>query len=83
MEAANLVTYPIWERYTILSCEIHKLSIRERRQLFQLARTAPQLSPDMLFPSYGFTLAEFAVWYTLGDARRKTRRKRPNTKMET
>lgn len=70
----DLVTYPIWERYTVLSHEVNKLTIRERRQIFQLARSASTLSPDMLFPAYGFTLAEFAVWYTLGDSRRKVRK---------
>lgn len=78
----DIVTYPIWERYTILSCEINKLTIRERRQIFQLARATTELSPDLLFPHYGFTLAEFAVWYTLGDSRRKTRRKRSKQNLE-
>lgn len=68
----QLLTYPIWERYSILSHVITNLSIRDRRHLFQLARTFE--NPDTLFPNYGFTLSEFAVWYTLGDARKKTKR---------
>ena len=69
-------TYPTWERYTILANEIGKLSIRERRHIFQLARNTETLTEDLLFPEYGFTLAEFAVWYTLGDSRRKIRQQR-------
>lgn len=69
----QLITYPTWERYSILSHYIGNLSIRERRHLFQLTRTSE--NPDILFPQYGFTLSEFAVWYTLGDTRRKARKR--------
>ncbi len=69
----NLITYPTWERYTVLSHSILQLSVRERRQIFLLARNATLQNPsqDLFFPSFGFTLAEFAVWYILGDTRRK------------
>lgn len=66
MEARNLLTYPTWERYTILAHTIANLSVRERRLVFQVARsyqTAPP--PDLFFPHQGFTLSEFAVWNTL------------------
>ena len=72
MERA-LLTYPTWERYTILAHVIMNLSIRDRRQIFQLTRGASAATPDLFFPEYGFTLAEFAVWYTLGDTHRKAR----------
>ena len=68
MERA-LLTYPTWERYTILAHVVMNLSIRDRRHVFQLARAA-DATPDLFFPQYGFTLAEFAVWYTLGDTHR-------------
>lgn len=72
----QLITYPTWERYTILAHVISSLTIRDRRQIFQLARsTNTSFIPDLFFPNYGFTLAEFAVWYTLGDNRRKMRKK--------
>jgi hypothetical protein len=72
----QLITYPTWERYTILAHVISSLTIRDRRQIFQLARsTNTSFFPDLFFPNYGFTLAEFAVWYTLSDNRRKMRKK--------
>lgn len=73
----HLITYPTWERYTVLAHAISSLTIRDRRQIFQLARsTNTCFFPDLFFPNYGFTLAEFAVWYTLGDNRRKIRKKK-------
>ena len=64
----TLATYPTWERCTVLSCVISSLTIRDRRRIFQLSRSA---SGDTFFPEYGFTLYEFAVWHTLSDARKK------------
>lgn len=67
----DLLTFPTWERYTVLSHVIGQLSVRERRGIFQMMRQSTTLSPDLFFPAHGFTLAEFAVWHVLGDARRK------------
>lgn len=78
MEERDLLTYPTWERYTILSHAIAHLSVRDRRHIFQLVRRADDLTPDLFFPQYGFTLSEFAVWHILGDTRRTTR-KQPRT----
>ena len=73
----ELLTYPTWERYTVLSRAIAGMTTRERRQIFTIVRAAGTTSPDLFFPGSGFTLAEFAVWYTLGDTtRRRSRRKR-------
>ena len=71
-EHRELLTFPIWERYIVLSNVIHGLSIRDRRQIFQHVRCMNS-SPDAFFPAYGFTLSEFAVWHILGDSRRKGR----------
>lgn len=70
----HLLTYPTWERYTVLSSCINRLSIRDRRRLFQTARTVDGDGSNVFFPEFGFTLSEFAVWYTLGDQRRRTTR---------
>lgn len=75
MDERTLITYPTWERYTVLSHSIAQLSIRQRRHIFQLARNSTALT-DLFFPHYGFTFAEFAVWYTLADTRRKSKRGR-------
>jgi hypothetical protein len=73
MEERELMTYPIWERYTVLSNVINGLSIRDRRHIFQNVRKH-SITPDIFFPVYGFTLSEFAVWHVLGDTRRKVRK---------
>ena len=70
----DLITYPTWEKYTVLAHAITNLSIKDRRHIFQLARNSDRVSPDLLFPTFGFTLSEFAVWYTRGDGRRKARK---------
>lgn len=71
------LTHPTWERYQVLSHAIASLHIRDRRAIFYLARTfaPPERPGDLFFPRYGFTLAEFAVWYTLGDSRRKAKQR--------
>lgn len=69
----ELQTYPTWERYTVLSNCILQLTIRDRRRIFHLARQIEenQEFTDVFFPHFGFTLSEFAVWYMLGDLRRR------------
>lgn len=70
-----LLTYPTWERYTILAHVIHGLGVRERRHLFQVARRFTGRDGDVFLPAYGFTLSEFAVWYVLDDSRRRPKKK--------
>ena len=69
----ELITYPTWERYTVLAHTITNLSVKDRRRIVQLARQT-RTSPELFFPDYGFTLSEFAVWYTLSDCRKKVRK---------
>ena len=75
----HLITYPTWERYTVLAHVISNLTIKDRRQIFQLARSAnTSFFPDVFFPNFGFTLAEFAVWYILADKRRRLKKIKSN-----
>ena len=67
----DLLTYPTWERYVVLSHVISNLSIRDRRSIFLLARSEPKASPNLFFPHFGFTLSEFALFYMLSEARRR------------
>lgn len=67
----DLMTYPTWERYTVLAHFIFTLNVRDRRNIFHLCRSMPS-GKDLFFPKYGLTFSEFAVWYTLGDTKRKT-----------
>lgn len=66
----DLITYPTWERYIVLSHSIAQLNIRDRRRIFQIARSVRDDWSNIFLPEYGFTLSEFSVWYTLGDRRR-------------
>lgn len=75
MHEHDLITYPTWEKYLVVSNVISNLSIKNRRQIFQLTRSSVSCTPDLFFPEFGFTLSEFAVWYTLGDYRRKNRKR--------
>ena len=74
MDTRNLLTYPTWERYVILSHIIAILQVRDRRLIFQVVRKYVEPDENMFFPKYGFTLSEFAVWHILGDSRRKMRK---------
>ena len=74
LDVRELPTYPTWARYKILSHTIQTLGVRERRDLFMLARTHGA-DPDAFFPQHGFTLGEFAVWHVIGNGRRQGRRK--------
>ena len=67
----KLLTWPTWERYTVLAHVVGTLSVRERRNLFQLIRSHADPQPDLFFPNYGFSLGEFATWHILNDRRRK------------
>ena len=68
----DLLTYPTWERYMVLSSCIGKLTISDRRRIFLTARTSCGEWNNVLLPKFGFTLSEFAVWYTIGDQRRRS-----------
>ena len=75
MDERTLITYPTWERYTVLSHSIAQLSIRQRRHIFQLALQPDRPDGPLLSP-LRLHFAEFAVWYTLADTRRKSKRGR-------
>ncbi len=71
MKETDLLTYPTWKKYSVLGTVITSLNIRERRNIFHLARSQDTPSPNIFFPAYGITYGEFAVWYTVGENRRK------------
>ena len=50
------------------------MGVRERRQLFHTVRMQP-LAADTFFPRLGVTFGEFAVWHTLSETRRKSRKR--------
>lgn len=71
----EFVTYPTWRKYLVLSREIEQLRVRDKRAIFHIMRTTPNLTHDTFFPQYGFTTGEFSMWQVLSD-QRKPRRSR-------
>ena len=68
MNATTTLTTPTWEKYTVMSHVIYNMDSKDRRRIFLNARKAPVPSPDLFFPKHGFTLAEFALWYLVGES---------------
>ena len=67
MHERELLTYPLWVWQRVVSHVIFSLTMRDRRHVFQLARSVEEGGDlaNLFFPEYGFTLAEFAVYSTL------------------
>ena len=78
MNERDLLTYPTWERYTVLSHAVFSMSIKDRRNIFQMTRNSRE-GDDPFFPHHGIAFSEFAVFYSLGEGRRKGKR-RPGKK---
>lgn len=47
------------------------LKIKDKRAIFQLLRTTPNISPHHLLSHYGLTVGEFSVFQILGENLRK------------
>jgi len=77
MNVNNLMTYPTWERYTVLSHSILHLTIKDRRNIFMIIRnnSVTCRDADIFFPAYGICLSEFAVWHILNEGRRQKKSK--------
>lgn len=69
----DLITFPTWCKYIVISCYVEALGVREKRQIFQIIRRAPYLTHDTLFPYFGITAGEFSVWQVLSDHRKHKR----------
>ena len=77
MRQRDLVTYPTWERYVVLSHVVAHMGLRDRRAIIHSVRNNAAYSvPDAFFPNIGLTLAEFAVWYAIGEPRTKLSRRK-------
>ena len=71
----QLITFPTWEKYIVISNTIESLKVKEKRLIFHTLRKTPEANRDYFFPSFGFTTAEFSCWQILSDGR-KLRKKR-------
>ena len=61
----------MWKKYIVLGNVVDKMRVRDKRHLFHLMRTLPNVNHDTLFPQYGITAGEFATWQVLSDNTRK------------
>lgn len=62
----TLITYPTWERYSVLSHVVSTMAVRDRRKLFNIIRKLPQ-HENVFFPSFGLSLNEFAVFHVINE----------------
>ena len=62
-EVRNLITYPTWERSSVLANVVLKMDNSTRKYIVNEVHT--NLDPNIFFPSLGVTLAEYALWTTL------------------
>lgn len=53
---------------------ISHLRIKDKRLLFVLMRSSPDLTVDTFFPAYGFTSGEFSVGHVLTENNRKPKK---------
>ena len=60
-----------WKKYVVISNVVDRMRVRDKRHLFNLMRTLPEITHDTLFPQYGITAGEFSTWQVLSDNTRK------------
>lgn len=64
----NSSSQPYIEKVNVLYTSVAQLSVKDKRQIFLLMRTAGDtLTPDTFFPQQGFTAGEFAVGQVLAE----------------
>ena len=78
----NLITYPTWKKYIIISYFVESLRVRDKRHLFQIMRKSPMLTHDTFFPNYGITAGEFAIWQILSESRKPRKKAESHEKSE-
>ena len=74
----NLLTFPTWEKYMVLSNTVEMLKVKEKRYIFNCLRNH-ECTPHSFFPVFGFTTSEFAVWQVLGDGRKSRQKRQTST----
>lgn len=71
----NLITFPTWEKYIVLSSTIENLRVKDKRFIFHTLRKTPNATKDHFFPHFGITTAEFSCWQILSDGRKARKKK--------
>jgi len=72
---SDFVTYPTWGKYIVISRVIESMTVRDKRIIFQIMRTFPDLTHNSLLGEYGITAGEFSMWQILSEQRRPRKRK--------
>ena len=60
-----------YDKYDILYEHISRLRVKDKRLIFSMMRTRPDITHDMFLPQYGFTIGEFAIFQILTENSRK------------
>lgn len=66
------LTYPTWLKYVVISSNMQRLQVRDKRILFHALRD--EADHDVFFPAFGFTGGLFCVWQILMDVKRPRKR---------
>jgi len=66
------LTYPTWLKYVVISNNMQRLQVRDKRIIFQVLRD--ETDHDIFFPTLGFTGGLFCIWQILMDVKRPRKR---------
>ena len=65
----------MWEltndKYTAMWWHLKKMRVKDKRQLFLLLRSVPDIDENVFFPAYGLTAGEFATFQILNEYAKK------------
>ena len=76
MSDDSLLTTPTWEKYTVISHAIANMDVRHKRKVLSYIRS--ENSMDLLVPSIGLTLSEFAIFHLVHE--KTGRSKKPSAR---
>ena len=74
------ITYPTWQRTTIMYSQFRKLDAKHKRKFFACLRNdektggiCPHMNSDCYFPHFGITIGDFALMQQLGACARSSK----------
>ena len=65
----TLISFHTWKKNIVISHFVQSLRVKDKRVLFNIMRSDPELGSYTFFPLYGLTAAEFSTWQILSDKR--------------
>ena len=63
-------TWATFHKFNTLRETVSNLRVRDKRSIYLIMRTTPDLTCNTFFPNYGFTAGEFAVGQILAENNR-------------